>query len=354
MKKLTLTVATLLSGVSVFAQNNTSVVNQSGDHNKGNVLQTGKHASTILQTSNAASASQENSADVTQSDISQFQLRESNSRVEQFGNSHVATVVQDGNNNLEAYIGAAGAFNQNNETYAKQYGSVNSGLQRIEGTASSGSFLSLNQTGGSNESEQIAFQAADSKGWVAQSGEQNRAIQRIEGNDNEAKIQQTSDGNDAFQQIVGLASSGNYSSIVQSGNDNNARIVTEGSDNKFEATQVKDRNSVVGLDGSATSNATQTGDGNDILLNQIGYDNAFRIRQVGDNNSVGGAGVLGALQLGDNNTAIFSQEGFDLKIISDQYGNNNFHEVNQTGNGSESITRQSGSSNRANVTQANQ
>lgn len=336
----------------MLAQNNSSVVTQLGDYNKGTVNQNGKHSSSVLQTSNAALATQENVTTVTQNNISAFNLKESNSRVEQFGHSHTTTVIQDGKNSLEAYIGSAGAFNQNNETYSKQYGSDNAGLQRIQGSSSARSFLSLNQSGVSNQSEQIAYQATDSKGIVTQSGKYNEASQRIEGGDNEARIQQTSDGNSAFQQIVGPNSTGNFSTINQSGNDNNARIVTQGDNNSFDATQLGHRNSVVGLAGTPSSNAIQYGDGNDILLNQIGNDNAFHIRQEGNDNTITGTSVSGALQLGNNNTGIFSQGGSDLTIISDQFGNNNMQTVTQTGNGSESTAFQSGASNMARVTQA--
>ncbi|REA57755.1 hypothetical protein DSL64_22745 [Dyadobacter luteus] len=352
MKKLTLTVATLLSGFHVLAQNNSSVVTQLGDYNKGTVNQNGKHSSSVLQTSNATLSTQENVTDVTQKNISAFNLKESDSKVEQFGHSHTTTVIQDGKNTLEAYIGSSGAFNQNNETYSKQYGSENAGLQRIEGSVSTVSFLSLNQSGISNTSDQVAHQAVDSKGIVTQSGNFNDASQRVEGSDNEARIQQTSDGNSAFQQIIGWNSADNFSMITQSGKDNNARIVTEGDNNRFDATQLGDRNSVVGLAGTPSSNATQRGDGNNILLNQIGNDNAFHIRQEGNDNTITGTSVSGALQLGNNNTGVFAQDGSDLKIISDQFGNNNMQIVTQTGNGSESTVFQSGTTNMARVTQA--
>jgi hypothetical protein len=354
MKKLTLTVATLLGGLHVLAQNNSSVVTQSGNFNKSDVNQTGTHTSTVLQKSDASSLEQLNVVTVTQNNIENFSLSESNSKVEQFGHGHTATVVQDGKNSLEAYIGSDGAFNQNNETYAKQYGSQNIGLQRIEGTASSGSFLSLNQAVSDNESDQIAFQAIASKGYVTQSGIGNDAAQRIEGVDNEAVIQQTSDGNDAFQQIVGLTSTNNFSSINQSGDNNNARIITSGDNNNFDAVQIGDGNSVVGISGEAGSNATQNGNENNILLTQMGDNNTFRISQTGNNNSISGSGAFGALQMGNNNTGIFSQDGSDLKIISDQYGNDNMQIVTQTGNESVSTVFQSGASNMARVTQADQ
>jgi hypothetical protein len=355
MKRLTLTVAALLGGFHAIAQGNNSTVTQTGDFNDALVNETGTHRSTVLQNSNAASLSEKNQTTVTQSNITAGNLKNSVSKVEQHGKSHVTTVIQQGQNSLEAYIGSNGIVansNENNETYAKQYGAGNIGKQIIQGSSSEGSFLSLTQGGTDNESHQVASNAVDSKGYVTQSGLRNDAWQELEGSNNEARIQQTQDDNHAFQQILGTGSDNNMSMVSQIGHFNVARVVTTGSDNFFDASQVGDRNEVLGLSGALTSHAEQTGDENSATLAQIGNDNKFLILQDGNGNIITGSTSTGALQLGDGNSATFSQEGVGHKIISDQYGNNNTEIVTQTGNGNISTVYQSGAFNRATVRQA--
>ncbi|MCE7042643.1 hypothetical protein [Dyadobacter sp. CY312] len=354
MKRLTLTVATLLGGFHAIAQNNNSTVIQTGDFNRALVTETGTHTSSVLQKSNAGSAMDENLATVTQSNITATGVKNSVSKVEQHGNSHISTVTQVGQNSLEAYIGSNGsvvAQNVNNETFANQYGQGNNGKQFIQGSSAEGSFFSLRQNGSDNTSEQTANDAQDSKGYVTQSGHRNDAWQFLEGSGNEAHIEQSQDDNVAFQEIVGSGSQDNYSKILQTGDENIVRVVTEGDNNDFNATQLGDRNRVLGLTGTLTSFAGQTGSGNNALLTQSGNDNEFLILQNGDGNIITGATSLGALQLGNGNSAIYSQDGADNKIISDQYGDNNKETITQVGNGHISTVYQSGASNRATVRQ---
>jgi len=355
MKRLTLTVATLLGGFHAIAQSNNSVITQTGDFNKALVTETGTHTSTVLQKSNAGSAPGENLATVTQSNIQLNDVKNSVSKVEQHGNTHTTTVVQQGQNTLEAYIGSNGsvaAENVNNETYANQFGNGNIGKQFVQGSSSEGSFLSLRQSGSDNNSHQVASSAVDSEGYVIQSGARNDADQHVEGIGNEAHIEQTQDDNTAFQQILGAGSEDNYSRILQVGQENVARVVTTGNNNYFDASQLGDGNKVWGLTGTPTSYAEQTGNGNKAQLAQIGDDNEFRIYQNGDGNIITGATSLGALQFGNGNSAIYSQDGTNLKIISDQYGDNNKETVTQVGNGHISTVYQSGASNLATVRQA--
>jgi hypothetical protein len=355
MKKLTLTVAALLAGFHAIAQSNTSVVTQTGDFNKAVVTETGTHSSIVLQKSNAGSSTDENVATVTQNNITPSGIKNSTSKVEQHGNSHNSTVEQQGQNSLEAFIGSNWtlvAENVNNETFAYQYGTANDAQQYVQGASSEGSLLHLRQSGADNQSHQVASDAIDSKGYVKQSGNGNNAWQYIEGVENEAHIQQTQDGNVAFQEILGGTSQNNYSIIQQVGSENIARVVTQGDNNYFNASQLGDHNTVLGLSGDLTSFAEQTGNGNSILLAQIGNNNEFRILQNGDGNIIKGASSIGALQFGDGNSAIYSQDGTDLQIISDQYGNNNSEVVTQTGHGSISKVFQSGVGNLATITQA--
>ena len=353
MKKLALTAVILLSGIQVFAQYNFSELSQTGGYNRSVVTQNGKHASFVLQHSDATSSSQENLANINQSNISEFGIQQSISRVEHYGHLHMSTVIQKGENKLEAYIGSSGDHNVKNETYSWQYGLANEGVQRLEGTASKESILSLKQGGTHNYSEQIGDQSIRSEGSVLQVGKSNVALQRLEGTVNVGQIVQTSDENKAFQQIVGVGSSANVSVVVQSGNGNSARVVTQGDANFFNVQQLGNGNEIGGVVDLLFSNATQEGVGNYVLITQVGKDNAYGIRQSGDDNVISGESISGALQLGNFNTGIFSQQGFGLKIITDQYGNNNLQTVTQMGNDSESRVFQTGGSNMSQISQVN-
>ncbi|TDE15318.1 hypothetical protein [Dyadobacter psychrotolerans] len=355
MKKLTLTVATLLGGFHVFAQNNGSTVTQIEDFNKSVINQSGTHTSSVLQISTAASVSGENQALVTQNNIPGFQTNNSTSKVEQYGNSHLTTVLQTGQNSLEAYIGSDGTSvgaNVDNETSAIQYGTANIAKQIVRGSSATESLLSLNQAGTSNNSHQIASWAVSSEGHVQQSGNRNDVWQQVDGLRNEARVEQFDNDNYAFQWIEGGASADNLSKVSQMGDFNNARVYTHGTDNSFSASQMGDRNDLVGLSGNIYSNAEQIGTDNKALLSQIGDNNKFQIGQDGDRNTIKGTTASGALQLGDFNTGIFSQDGNDLTIISGQFGNNNAETVLQTGNLSKSTVHQSGALNNGIVTQS--
>lgn len=355
MKKFTITVATLLGGLHAFAQNNHSKVYQTGDFNKAIVTERGTHASTVVQNSNAGLILNENQATVTQSDISIFNLNQSISLVEQYGNSHKTTVVQQGQNILEAFIGSNGSFveaNVANELISSQYGRGNDAKQFIEGAVANESIMSLNQNGKENTSIQIARNAIIGKGLVGQSGNQNTVFQLVEGVTNEARIDQTQDNNVAVQLITGSLSTDNLSMISQIGFANNVRIQTEGDNNNFDAIQLGNENRVTSLSGLANSFAGQFGNNNQAQLVQVGDENVFQIFQNGIGNNINGATNAGALQLGNGNTGIYSQDGSALTIVSDQYGDNNKEWVTQTGQGSISNVYQSGVTNSATILQA--
>ena len=355
MKKLTLTVAALLSGYYVFAQSNGSVVTQTGDFNQSVVSQSGTHTSTVLQKSSGEMDAEKNQATVTQKNIPVFQTQGSVSKVEQYGKEHTTTVIQTGRNSLEAYIGSDGSTvseNADNETYATQYGSDNTAKQIVRGSSATKSSLLLNQGGTKNNAHQIASWAVSSEGNVLQSGNRNDAWQHVDGTRNEASIEQFDNDNYAFQWIEGGASADNVSEISQMGDLNNARVYTKGSENTFRVDQMGDQNQVIGLSGNIYSNAQQTGTENTAILSQMGDNNTFRIAQDGDRNKIQGTTTSGALQLGDINTGIFSQNGNDLTIISGQFGNNNIESVTQAGNLSKSVVLQSGGFNTGNVAQS--
>ena len=356
MKKTTLTVAMLLTKSFLFAQGNQSTISESGNFNVAHVDQADIHSSHIIQVSSATNASDGNLATVRQSSISNFNISQSEARIEQFGKSHISTVLQTGKNKLESYIGSDGttpAANSDNETYAKQYGNDNAGKQFIRGASANQSLLSLNQGGNGNNSVQTASWAVLSKGSAVQSGNTNDVWQQIDGTNNIASTVQTGSGNYSFQWIENGGSANNVNSVLQTSNNNISRIVTTGDDNVFVLNQIGDNNKSVGISGGIYTNAEQTGDRNNAVLTQTGDNNEIWLEQKGDDNTIQGTSLAGALQLGTFNKTIFSQVADGSTIISKQIGHHNSEQVMQTGNGQSSDVRQIGNSNNTNVTQAN-
>jgi minor curlin subunit len=356
MKKIILTVAALLAGGFVFAQNSVSTIVETGDHSRAIVTQAGTHTSSVLQKSNATSVADENLATITQTNIPVYNTTGNSSLVEQHGNSHIITVIQIGDNALEAYIGSDGSFvdaNTDNETFARQNGVGNDGEQYIRGGGATKSKLTLNQGGLTNSSTQIASWAVSSKGTVSQAGNSNGSWQQVDGTKNEASTTQLGDDNYSFQWIENGGSSDNRSNVLQAGNRNTSGVLIKGDDNVFSLSQIGNDNVLVGITGGIYSNAEQIGDGNSAVLTQTGDENEFWVEQTGNDNKIKGTTLVGALQLGTGNKAIFSQNGDENTIISNQVGHNNFEKVIQTGEEQNSITRQTGVANVGNISQGN-
>lgn len=356
MKKIIVTVAMLLAGGYVFAQNSVSTIVETGDYSKAIVTQAGTHNSSVLQKSNATSVAEENLVTITQTNIPIYNTTGNASKVEQHGNSHISTVTQIGDNALEAYIGSDGLTvdaNVDNETFARQNGVGNIGLQYIKGAVANESKLTLNQGGFDNTSTQTASGSISSSGSVAQAGNRNESWQQVEGQRNEAFTIQLGDDNYSFQWIEGAGSADNISYALQAGDRNTSRVLTKGDENVFNLSQIGNDNISVGITGDINSNAEQIGDGNSAVLTQTGDDNQFWVEQKGNDNSIKGTTLVGAFQLGTNNKAIFSQNGDENTIVSNQIGHDNFEKVIQTGESHHSITRQTGNANVGNISQGN-
>jgi|GEM_PF-5424790 len=356
MKKIILTVAMLLAGGYLFAQNSVSTIVETGDYNVGQVTQAGTHTSSILQKSNSTSIVDLNLATVTQTNIPVYNTTGNSSKIEQHGNSHISTVIQIGDNSLEAFIGSDGANvseNVDNETYAKQNGEGNAGKQYIRGGSANQSTLTLNQGGKNNNSVQTASWAVLSAGNVTQGGNNNDSWQQVDGTNNDAYTTQLGLNNYSFQWIENGGSEDNVSTALQAGNFNRSQVLTKGDNNSFNLSQIGNGNASVGITGNIYSNAEQIGDGNASLLTQTGDNNQFWTEQKGNDNNIKGTTFVGALQLGNLNQAIFSQNGDENTIISNQIGHNNFEKVVQSGEGQNSITRQTGDANVGNISQGN-
>ena len=383
MKKLTLTVAVLLSATYVFAQDHISVINQVNDFNQAVVTQTGgDHNSNVLQTSNAATILQLNKVKVTQKDNG---LADGNvSVVKQGGHNQISTVVQEGTNNMNVYIGGRlngsnpvsdVAANAGNETYAKQVGTGNKGEQSIYGSNATGTYLELKQKGTNNQSQQNGQYSVASTGLVDQgnilTSSGNMATQFIDGANELVSILQNGNSNQAWQWTNGGSSNNNTSSIVQTGNSNIARIMTKGpgysGDYNFSSiTQTGDGNKFKGLGTPVDMwhpepEAVQNGNNNSVVTLQMGNTNTFSIAQTGNNNKIEGAILLaglGASQMGNSNVATIAQDGDDNLSQSRQKGNSNTIDLSQVGDNLTSVISQykglfsSANSNVATVIQA--
>ena len=355
MKIIFLTVAATLAGYYLMAQDNVSLVGETGDFNRAVITQVGTHSSSVLQKSNSSSQADENLATITQTNIPGYNTSGSLSNVEQHGVSHLSTVVQVGKNSLEAYIGSDGSSvdaNIDNTTNTVQFGTDNLGKQYIRGASANNSLLSLDQGGQSNNSVQTASWAIFSKGVVFQSGNANGSWQQIDGSENEAHTTQLGTGNYSFQWIENGGSSKNINSVLQTGNSNTSLVLASGDDNFFDISQIGNSNSSVGITGNIYTNAEQLGDRNKAVLTQSGDGNQIWLDQRGDDNVIKGTSILGALQLGNLNKTIFSQVGDENTIISKQLGHNNFEIVSQSVDGNSSDVRQLGNSNTSNVGQS--
>ncbi len=356
MKKLTLTVASLLAGSTLFAQSNESKIVETGDYNQAVVTQAGTHTSSVFQASSAQNLADKNLTTVTQNNINAYSISESESVVEQYGKSHISTVLQTGKNYIEVFIGSDGTSpseNVDNETNARQYGFLNSGLQVIRGATANQSLLSLDQGGTNNNSVQTASWAVSSKGIVVQNGNENDVWQQIDGTRDEAYTTQLGDQNYSYQWIENGSSQDNINTVIQTGNGNISRVITKGDDNRFSLLQIGNNNKLVGLAGGIYSNAEQTGDDNVATITQSGDDNEVLLQQSGDGNTIKGTSIAGAFQLGSSNKAIFSQNGDNLTIISKQFGHQNLEDAAQTGDGHISNVKQLGNQNSSIGVQAN-
>ena len=355
MKKIILTVAMLLAGGYLFAQGSLSNISETGNYNRAIVTQAGSHTSSVIQKSNSTSVVDENLTTITQTNIPAYNNTGNSSVVEQYGKSHISTVVQIGDNKLEAYIGSdrtTDDANFDNEISARQFGVDNIGKQYIRGAAATKSLLILNQGGQGNNSVQTASWAVSSKGSVFQSGDANDSWQQVDGNTNEAYTTQLGSTNYSFQWVNDGGSSGNINTVLQTGNLNRSQVITKGDDNNFSLSQIGNSNRSVGITGNIYTNAEQIGDRNKAVLTQTGDNNDIWLEQKGDDNTIKGTSSVGALQLGSNNKTIFSQVGEDNTIISKQLGHNNDEKVLQTGDTNSSDVRQLGNHNTSNVLQA--
>ena len=365
MKKMTLTVAMLLSATYLFAQNNVSEATQNADFSKSVITQTGQdHFSKVTQNSNANNALKENLATVTQLNLGGAHGNESS--IVQGGNTHTSTVTQIGDNKARVYIGglltansaSSVAKNVDNETSVVQTGTGNEGAQSIYRAISTNTFLDLVQVGTGNVSVQVALNSIDSEGKVVQGTTNNDASQTIEGTNEYASILQVGSNNQAIQVIEGINSANNDNYITQTGSDNFAGIKTIGGDNFFRVTQTGDRNTLEGFSGEL---GKQEGDRNEARFLQTGNDNTFVVSQVGNDNTIEGYGItagLGANQLGNRNIASISQDGDDNLSQSLQKGSDNTIDLTQTGDDNTSVVRQytglfsSANRNNADITQS--
>lgn len=348
MKKLTLTVASLLAGSTLFAQSNESKAVENGNFNRSLVTQSGTHKSNILQNSSALSVADENLTTVNQSNISAYNIFGSKSNVEQNGKSHISSITQIGNNNLDVYIGSDGttpSANVDNETRAIQYGNLNNGKQVIRGASANQSLLTLDQGGNDNNSNQTASWAVSSKGAVVQTGNSNDVWQQVDGTRDEASTVQIGDDNYSYQWIENGNSHDNKNTVLQTGNNNISRVVTSGEDNKFNLLQIGKSNKLVGITGGIYTNAIQSGSANNAVLTQAGDNNEVWLEQTGDRNSIKGTSVAGAHQLGNFNKSVFDQDGDDNTIVSKQFGHHNSEIVTQTGDSHVSTVKQLGNNN---------
>ena len=380
MKKLTLTVAMLLSATYLFAQDHISTVNQVNNFNEAVVTQTGgDHNSDVLQTSNAGVAGDFNKVKVTQKDRG---AADGNiSVVKQLGNKQKSTVEQEGTNTINVYLGGRlrgsdpssdVAANSGNETYSKQVGTGNKGQQSVYGSTATGTYLELKQRGVNNESEQLGQWSVTSNAFVNQTSTTagNKATQYIDGTDELLSIVQTGNSNEAWQWVNNGGSNNNTTSIIQTGNSNIARIQTTGTGggdyNVSSIVQTGNSNKFKGLGEPATiwhpqPEAVQNGNSNSVVASQTGNGNTIAMSQTGNSNKIEGAIFLqglGAVQLGNGNKATLVQDGNDNLSQSRQKGDNNTIDLNQDGNDLTSIVSQykglfsSANSNTANIIQA--
>jgi hypothetical protein len=373
MKKLTLTVAALLTATYLFAQNNEQTTTQNNSFNQATIDQLGtNHGSVVVQTSTATVIGDKNVATVKQRDKSA--LNANSSDISQWGKSNKSSVDQTGHNTAQVVIGGrvgqswADAANAGNETVATQVGENNVGKQSIYGSTATATKLTLSQVGTGNTSEQLGAWSTNSTGKVTQgtyitlpfvgqvavNGTSNNAWQQIDGNLETAEIYQTGKRNNAGQWINDGGSSSNDSYISQVGDDNAAKVISKGSGNVFSSTQAGDDNVVNGVtSGNMWSDAAeQKGNNNSAKLWQLGDGNTFTVRQYGNDNKIQGLLLSSAKQAGDNNEQTINQTGNSNMSKSLQLGDDNALTLAQTGNSNTSTTSQTGDDNIATLAQS--
>lgn len=194
-----------------------------------------------------------------------------------------------------------------------QVGDRNVVETRIEGRGNGGGLIAPSVATGIKVLGSDGVAAADlvmpdlPSGVVRQSGSDNKAALRIEGDGNQFHVTQTGDRNNAVQVVrgdgnvvtaeqgVGPIDGDNVAVQVQVGGDNVARLVQSGSANIAVQAQVPTMEAALAafgtadadaLDGAVGAVAAGSADRNTILLEQNGDDNQAYLAQVGTDHQI--------------------------------------------------------------------
>lgn len=251
----------------------------------------------------------------------------------------------------------------NNEAYANQVGR-NQGayiMQDSNGKAV-GNYAYVTQNDGAGG----LAPAENQKAFIEQTGGNNAGIIDQRGDDQQAEQLVNGDNNNAYIQQGDLGSVNNKAKQTQTGDDNDARIVQVGGfggGNRAIQSQVGNMNSAH-IDQNGSENAAkqdQTGDHNFATAIQDGTGNVSLETQTtyaptgGASGTVAPCNISTVNQQGDMNESCVTQDAYQYQNCSlvNQLGSNNNAEVTQTANLSNnaSCVLQYGDMNKAVVSQ---
>ena len=296
------------------------------------------------------------------------------------GSENTATIVQDGEDNDEAYIDQnayMGGKNTATITQLRDADNENADVYQYATDAGSSNTATITQQENEDDAyvEQYAYTGASNTAVIEQNitsssggsmgsyaniyqeatgaGSKNMATIKQEGDDQSADISQNattpSSENEATITQNGLYNTAYVEQGAASADSKNTATITQanaagatGNDAQIYQTAV--------VDGKNEATIGQTGDNNKARIDQ--RDNSFgvnkgTITQLGDGNQafinqLGTNNTATEIQTGMNNTAIFNQTGTGNTASSDQMGDNNSFNFTQIGDGNTVTVTQTG------------
>lgn len=286
MKKLIFFTIAILSAVTMYAQNNSSVVEATGSENKATVVQTGL----------------ENTGEI-------YQEGNRNEAILKEGISTAASDFADGK------IDQSGDGNYGEINISGEYHNIpGHGITQVQlGAGLAGNRAVVNQSGENNDMDVLQVGTDNQFNGLQNGGEINQFMVEQEGVSNRASITQNGDWN-ALSNKSAWGTNPEaviWNTLHQEGSSNTAHITQEDL-NLFTLYQIGNENMVKA---------------------EQGFNTILEIRQVGDKNIVGGllnsvptdvlvldnAATVDALQNGDNNKLYVNTAG-DLYSIQNNGG----------------------------------